>query len=286
MKSRTDFTDYKFRCSSLGKVMIGVKPSITEKQSELLDTLLAKQRGGNITDKQLITLGQLIEKRDQRPTLSATTKTYLEQLHKEEVFTKREELRSKYLDKGIQVEEQSITLYSELTDTLFIKNKERRNNHFITGEPDNTQAKIRDIKSSWSLSTFPMHDDQLTNMDYWWQLQGYMELFDLEESELIYCLVDTPEELINDEMRRVGWKAGFTADIPDELEQEIRNNMTFSDIPAPLRVKVFKVERDRLAMRQLEEQVIRCRTYLNNLSVKLGGYIQTNDKTQHQTVIG
>ena len=64
------------------------------------------------------------------------------------------------------------------------------------------------------------------------------------------------------------------ADIPDDLEAEIRSNMTFSDIPAPLRVKVFKVERDRLAMRQLEEQVIRCRTYLNNLSVKLGGYIQ------------
>ena len=168
---------------------------------------------------------------------------------------------------------------------LFIKNKERKSNEFITGEPDNTQGKIRDIKSSWSLSTFPMHDDRLTNIDYWWQLQGYMELFDLEESELIYCLVDTPEELINDEMRRTGWKLGFTADIPDDLEAEIRSNMTFSDIPAPLRVKVFKVERDRLAMRQLEEQVIRCRTYLNNLSVKLGGYIQTNDKTRDQAVI-
>jgi len=274
MKSRTDFTDYNFRCSSLGKLMTGVKPNLTDKQSELLETLISKQRGGNITDKQLITLGQLIEKRDQRPTLSATTKTYLEQLHKEEVFGKREEIRSKYLDKGIQVEEQSITLYSEFTDTLFVKNKERRKNHFITGEPDNTQAKIRDIKSSWSLSTFPMHDNQLTNMDYWWQLQGYMEIWDLEESELIYCLVDTPEELINDEMRRTGWKAGFTADIPDDLEAEIRNNMTFSDVPAALRVKVFTVQRDRLAMRQLEEQIIRCRTYLNQLSEKLGSIVQ------------
>lgn len=273
MKRRTDFTDYKFRCSSLGKLMTGVKPNLTDKQSELLETLISKQRGGNITDKQLITLGQLIEKRDQRPTLSATTKSYLEQLHKEEVFGKREEIRSKYLDKGIQVEEQSITLYSELTDTLFIKNKERRSNEFITGEPDNTQSKIRDIKSSWSLSTFPMHDDQLTNVDYWWQLQGYMELWNLDDADLIYCLVDTPEELINDEMRRTGWKLGFTAEIPDDLEQEIRHNMTFSDIPAELRVKIFNVKRDRLAMRQLEEQIIRCRTYLNNLSVKLGGFV-------------
>lgn len=277
MKRRTDFTDYKFRCSSLGKLMTGVKPNLTDNQAEMLETLIAKQRGGNITDKQTVTLGQLIEKCDARPALSATTKNYLEQLHKEEVFGKCEELRSKYLDKGIQVEEQSITLYSELTNTLFIKNKERRNNHFITGEPDNTQGKIRDIKSSWSLATFPMHDDRLTNVDYYWQLQGYMELFDKEDSELIYCLVDTPEELINDEMRRTGWKSGFTADIPDELEAEIRSNMTFSDIPAQLRVKVFHVKRDRLAMRQLEEQVIRCRAYLNQLSERLGGFIQDAD---------
>lgn len=274
MKTRTDFTDYKFRCSSLGKLMTGVKPNITAKQEELLLNLQAKQRGGNITEKQLITLGQLLEKKNQRPELSKGVKTYLEQLHKEEVFGKREEIRSKYLDKGIQVEEQSITLYSELTDTLFIKNKERRANEFITGEPDNTQKKIRDIKSSWSLSTFPMHDSSISNVDYWWQLQGYMELFDFETSELIYCLVDTPEELINDEMRRTGWKLGFTSDIPDELEQEIRRNMTFSDVPAPLRVKVFDVERDRLAMRQMEQQIIRCRTYMNNLSAKLGEIIQ------------
>lgn len=272
---RTDFTDYKFRCSALGKLMVGVKPNLTDKQHDLLFTLQAKQKDGKITDKQLVQLGQLIEKRDARPTLSSATKSYLEQLHKEEVFGKRDEIRSKYLDKGIQVEEQSITLYSEVTDMLFVKNKERKSNAFITGEPDNTQGKIRDIKSSWSLSTFPMHDDQLTNFDYYWQLQGYMELFDLDESELIYCLVDTPEELIQDEMRRVSWKMGYL-ELPKELEYEIRSNMTFSDIPKELRCKVFKVERDRLAMRQLEDQIIRCRTYLNNLSVKLGSMVSVD----------
>lgn len=272
---RTDFTDYRFRCSALGKLMVGVKPNLTDKQHDLLFTLQAKQKEGKITDKQLVQLGQLIEKRDAKPTLSSTTKSYLEQLHKEEVFGKRDEIRSKYLDKGIQVEEQSITLYSEVTDMLFVKNKERRSNAFITGEPDNTQGKIRDIKSSWSLSTFPMHDDQLTNFDYYWQLQGYMELFDLEESELIYCLVDTPEELIQDEMRRVSWKMGYL-ELPQDLEDEIRSNMTFSDIPKELRCKVFSVERDRLAMRQLEEQIIRCRTYLNNLSVKLGSMVSVD----------
>jgi hypothetical protein len=284
MKTRTDFTDYKFRCSSLGTLMSGVKPNLTAKQEELMLNLQAKQRGGTITEKQSITLGQLLEKKHQRPELSKGVKTYLEQLHKEEVFDKREEIRSKYLDKGIQCEEESLSLYTEVTGVLVINNNgkknrtddegSRRTNEFITGQPDNKQGKIREFKTSWSLATYPMHEDSITNVDYWWQCQGYMELFNLEKAELIYCLVDTPEELINDEMRRTGWKLGFTADIPDDLEKEIRRNMTFSDIPAELRVKVFPVERDRLAMRQLEEQLIRCRTYMNQLSERLGGYIQ------------
>lgn len=273
MKKRTDFTDYKFRCSSLGKLMTGVKPSLTARQKETLITLKNKQESGKITDKQLITIGDLISKRDAVPTLSGTTKTYLQQLHKEEVFGKREELRSKYLDKGLQVEEMSISLYSDVTNQLFVKNKERKTNDFITGEPDNTQSKIRDIKSSWSLSTFPMHDERLSNKDYYWQLQGYMELFDMEESELIYCLVDTPEELIADELRRVSWKMGFTADIPQDLEDEVRSNMTFSDIPKELRLKVFEVKRDREQMQLLENQIKLCREYLNDLSATLGGFV-------------
>lgn len=265
-----DFSNYKFRCSALGHLMTGVKPNLTEKQKELLSTLQVKQQNLKITDKQLITLGQLIEKRDSKPTLSQTTKNYLEQLHKEEVFGKRNDVRSKYLDKGIQVEEQSITLYSNVTGQLFIKNKERRENDFITGEADNTQGKIRDIKSSWSLSTFPMHEKELTNQNYYWQLQGYMQLWNFDDSELIYCLVDTPEELIADEMRRTGWSLGFTADIPDELEAEIRKNMTFSDVPEELRCKVFEVKRDRVAIQSLENQIELCRKYLNELSERLG----------------
>jgi hypothetical protein len=267
---KTDFTDYKFRCSSLGKLMTGVKPNLTDNQKAELVRLYDKRLDGKITDKQLITLGDLLSKRDANPELSVTTKSYLQELHAQELFGKKKEIQSKYLDKGIEVEEQSITLYSDVTGELFIKNKDRKENDFITGEPDNKQGKIRDIKSSWDLTTFPMHDTKLSNSDYYWQLQGYMQLFDLDESELIYCLVDTPEHLINDALYWTARKMNTLEGLPDELENEIRNNMTFSDIPKEIRCKVFTVERDRLAMKQLEEQIIRCREYMNQLSIDLG----------------
>lgn len=272
---KIDFTDYKFRCSSLGKLMTGVKPNLTEKQEQTLSGLKSKQADNKITDKQLVTLGQLIEKRDAKPDLSATTKSYLKELHAQEVFGKTSEIKSKFLDKGIQVEEDSITLYSDIIGRPFYKNKERRSDDWITGEPDNAKDKIRDIKSSWSLDTFPMYETALKNQDYYWQLQGYMELFDLDDAELIYCLVDTPEMLVDDEKRRTSWKLGMI-ELTEELENEIERNMRFDDIPQELRCRVFPVQRDRNAMAQLREQITRARNYMTQLSEELGGRLIEN----------
>jgi len=275
MKRQIDFSKHLFRASSSGKLMTGVKPNLTANQAKLLGDLKDKQVDGKITDKQLITLGNLLDKQLAKPTLSTTTKTYLEQLHKEVIFDKAAPLTSKYLDKGIQVEEASISLYSDVTDTLFIKNKERKNNDFLTGEADNVQGKIRDIKSSWDLSTFPMFEDEIPNKDYYWQLQCYMELWNIDEAELIYCLVDTPLTLIEDEKRRMSWKMGFI-DLPDDMALEIEKNMMFNDVPAEFRCKVYHVKRDKAAMKQLQDQIERCRAYLNGLSEALADKLAIN----------
>jgi hypothetical protein len=263
-----DFSKYEFRCSSLGKLTVGLKPALTANQAKQIIDLRAKVDAGKITDKQLITLGELIDKRDAVPTLSATTQTYLKEIHAQEVFGKRKDIQSKFLDKGNMVEEQAITLYSEVTGQLFLKNRERKNNGLIVGTCDNAQGKIRDIKSSWDLGTFPLHEDTLPNKEYWWQVQGYMELWDLDSAEVIYCLVDTPEILIEDEKRKMLYRIG-EFDLPPELEAEIMNTMTFSDIPKELRCRVYNVERDREAMAMLKDQIVRCREYLNGLSESL-----------------
>ena len=239
---QTNFNDYLFRCSSLGKLMTN--------------------------------------SRSKTDPMSATAKTYLKDLHKEAVFNRRKEIQSKYLDKGIQVEEQSITLYSKVKDTLFIKNKERFNNEFITGEPDNKQGVVRDIKSSWSFDTFPLYDTEIPNKMYYWQLQGYMALTGLQSAELVYCLVDTPPVLIEDEKRRMSWKLGML-DLPDELSNEITTNMMYSDIPNDLRVKVFKVDYDPEAIEKLYERITLCREFLNNLSLELA----KNLEVSHSDVI-
>ena len=79
-------------------------------------------------------------------------------------------------------------------------------NDHIRGEPDlydQDKEFLGDIKCSWNHSTFPLTDINIPNKDYYWQLQAYMGLTDLNEGRLIYCLVDTPDELIHDEIKWV-----------------------------------------------------------------------------------
>ena len=75
-----------------------------------------------------------------------------------------------------------------------------------------------DIKTSWSIATFPITVSDCEDKLYEWQMRGYMMLWDANFWEVAYALVDTPERLIGYEplqmhvvshipehMRLTGW---------------------------------------------------------------------------------
>lgn len=275
--------------------MVGLKASLTPNREAELIRLQGLQSNGKLTDKQIITLGQLLEKKLAKPELSATTKNYLQDIYKEEFFKRNKAISTKYTDKGIRCEEFSLTLYTEAKNTLLHKNKIRYNNDLITGEPDNTQGVIRDIKTSWDFTTFPILEDEIPNKDYYWQLQGYMLLTDMEEAELIYCLVDTPINTIEDELRRLDWKANLfdmngnakEESIPIIVEKvsnliytrqglekfcQASENVhlhwfeNFHEIQKEHRIKVFEINRNERDIDLMKQQVLRARAYLNSLT--------------------
>jgi hypothetical protein len=130
--------------------------------------------------------------------LSVGAKTEIERLAKQFVYGYDEVVTSKYMDKGIQVEDKSIELYNSVFFTSHVKNTERKSNEWITGECDIlTPSKIIDIKSSWSLATFPATSKAGQDKQYEWQGRAYMWLWDVPEFEVAYCLVNTPDELIS-----------------------------------------------------------------------------------------
>lgn len=152
----------KFRCSSLGKLM-------TEPRS--------KSEG----------------------VLSVGAKTYIRELAAQEIFGVDFVVSSKQMEKGIEAEGDSIDLLNSVRGLSLVKNTDRRSNDFITGECDLFDAIAKrghDIKTSWSIATFPITVADCEDKLYDWQMRGYMALWDADEWEVNYCLVDTPERLI------------------------------------------------------------------------------------------
>ena len=185
--------------------------------------------------------------------LSETAKKLIQDEVRNEYFGVRKVISSKEIQKGIDCEQASIDLLNNIEFRLskpYIKNTERRSNDWITGECDiydpDTKL-IRDIKTSWSLATFPLFAKNAD--DYEWQMRGYMMLWNCDAASVDYCLVDTPEHLIGYEQR--------------ELH-------IVSHIDPEKRVKSFVYHRDYEKEQRIKERCEQLQDYYNQLKSELG----------------
>ena len=204
--------------------------------------------------------------RSKSEVLSKTCKSYLEELALEEVYGIRKEFSSRYTDKGNEVERESIDLAQDVLDMGFIyKNTEFFENDFLTGTPDvNTDTCLLDVKSSYDASTFPFFAEEIPNKDYMYQLQGYMALTGKRKSILAYCLVNTPYDIVEDEIRRAHWKHHLI-DESDELRAEVEAKHVFDHIPMEKRIKTFDVRYDKDIVKAIYDRVKECRVYYDQV---------------------
>jgi hypothetical protein len=234
---KVDFSNYLFHASSWGNLMIGSKTG---------------------------------------ETMGETCKKYLMQCYVEAKYGRKKDFTNKYIEKGLAVEEDSITLYSRVKKKFYKKNDQRLSNAYLTGEPDSFEGDsilkavtIIDVKSSWDIHTFYAVLGVGLNKIYEYQLQGYMALSGAKEAKLVYCLVDTPDPLINDAKRKLQWQMGvIDPDAnPDYQEAclQIEKEMIFTDIPIEERYIEFTLHRDDKKILEGYEQVKFCREFLNKL---------------------
>jgi hypothetical protein len=154
--------EIRFRCSSIGKLM-------TEPRS--------KAEG----------------------ILSIGAKTYIRELVAQELFGVDFEVSSKQMEKGIRCEPDSIALFNQVRGLSLVKNTERRYDDYITGECDLFDAADNggiDLKTAWSIATFPIVPMDCASALYEWQCRGYMRLWKADSWSVAYALVNTPEDLI------------------------------------------------------------------------------------------
>lgn len=235
MINKIDFSTYKFRCSGLANLMVS--------------------------------------SRSKTDPLSETTKAYLREVFIREVYQREKfDTTNKYTEKGIMCEPDSMDLIKKVTKQTYFKNNEHFTNEFIQGTPDivldkgKDTARIKDVKTSWSIFTFANVTEESALKSYYYQLLGYMWLTGSKTSELLYCLVNTPEEIMNDELYKLSFKYPEMNDSDEKMER-FKRNYIFDDIPARQRLKSFAIEYNEDDIAALTEKVIAARVYLKTLSL-------------------
>lgn len=201
--------------------------------------------------------------------LSKTAQKHLLDVYIAEKYGRKKDIQTKQMKKGIEVEQDSIDLLSMYLKMPFTKNEERFSNEYITGLPDIIDNdRIIDIKSSYDLWTFIGNIPDKLDSLYYWQMQSYMWLTGTTSAIIAYCLVNTPESIIEQEKYYMLKKMDVATEENPEYVKEamkIEFNMSFDDIDINERVLMFKVGRNEDDILRIQQKVERAREFLREL---------------------
>lgn len=212
--------------------------------------------------------------------LSETCKSYLAQKYVLEKYGRVKEVSTKQMKKGVLVEDDSIAMFCRVDGNIYDKNEFRIKNDFIAGTPDLFDGEfiydgekviginaneIIDIKSSWDIFTFFSNIKEPMNDIYYWQLQGYMALTGAKIGTLAYCLVDTPDSIVEGEkynlLRNMDVLTEEHPKYKIELEKLLRNRY-FTDIPENERVLTVSIDRNDEDIEKMYRKVEKCREFI------------------------
>jgi len=201
--------------------------------------------------------------------LGKTGENYVKDWLKEQIYGRRKEIKSKYIDKGLICEDNSLDFIAEKLDYgVLVKNEQTFENEYFVGTPDVIlNDHLIDVKNSWDAFTFPLFDDEI-NPAYYAQGQVYMALTAKEKYKLIYVLSDTPRNLIEREAYWYCKNNGY-----DDMDKDVLNDftqkMTYDGIDDSLKIKVFEFDRDDGYIAKLIERVDECREIIKQIENKL-----------------
>jgi hypothetical protein len=194
-------------------------------------------------------LGKIMSKSKKPGELSQTCITYLKECYAED----KEELSSKYLTKGILLEDEAIQSASKVLygGIKAYKNEDIYANEWLVGTPDVIlKNSIIDTKCSWNRKT--LLDSALElNTDYEWQLRGYMMLCNKDYATLFYYLGDTPAAA------NYGTKVSYSH--LEDFERWVS----------------YEFKRDLDKEQEIIERVEQCREWLKNYDAEIQAHLGT-----------
>lgn len=206
--------------------------------------------------------------------LSVTCKKELIKIYNFVKYGRTKQVVTRQMIKGIKQEPESIKLFSRVKGRLFVKNEIQLENDFFTGHLDifegetvHTAIEIYDIKTSWEMDTFTPKVVEEVDAGYDYQLNVYYDLVPTAKGGgLAYCLVDAPDDIIQDELKRLQFDMNIIWDGDPAYQvaaTEIIKNMTFGDINYQERVIDIPVPKNHEKISSMKSKVPLFRDWLS-----------------------
>lgn len=204
--------------------------------------------------------------------LSKTAKTHLVEVYARELWGVEKDIITKQMRKGKDAEEASITLISRLDKALYVKHDDGVENDWISGHPDIlTDDTVIDIKTSWDAFSFLPKIMEEMDKQYYYQLQAYCWLTGKTKGRIAYCLVDTPDNIIQGEKYRLLRLMDVVSEeSPEYLKAAavLESNMKFAHIEPRLRVINHYCNMEPEVIEKIPAKVTKAREFLEELYQK------------------
>lgn len=300
----TDFSRTLIRCHALGQIMTEIrgKTNLERHQDAVNDLQIEVEKYAAMPNKSLKSANNKLEKikkceievkeleliKDET-TLSDTCKTYLIQSYVLSKYGRVREISTKQMVKGTMTEEECIKLFSIVDGIIYNKNSQVIRNSFICGTPDLfsgenilQSGEIIDIKSCWDIFTFLSNVSSPENANYYWQVQGYMALTGAKIGTVAYCLVNTPDSIVEGEKYNLLRRMDVATEEDPSFKKEfslLRANRIFDDLPFEDRVLTYSIERNDQDIENIYRKVEKCREFLSEFEAQHKMFSKDHRKT-------
>lgn len=197
-------------------------------------------------------------------------KTYLRECYIGEINDIKKDISSKYFDKGNLCEQDAMQILQDaLYPKSFVKSfKKQVSNDFIQGTPDVVMSDyLYDIKNAYDRFTFANAEK---SWEYEWQIKAYLWITGKTKGRLFYTLTNIPEELLQDEERKLFYSHRpkfISTEQKEYIEacEELRKKLDFTKMAIHERFKLWEIELTESDIETMKTAVINGRNYMKQL---------------------
>ena len=277
--SKQNFGDFKVWCSeiySLFTIPNGIKP--LKRDFTRYERLIKSDDDKDDADIEFLrNFEQRIAIYNDPPlsktTISALMRQYGLLVYNKKVAAKGDPMS--FLKKGTDMEQEAVDLLSKIDKQDYKLVTETIENDYLVGRCDifhPEKDKIIDTKISWNVNAYLKARTAGISPKHWYQMQGYMELYNVNQAEVVFLLLNTPPELIEREKIKIINKFMIGAIDREKYELDIENiesAFTYNNVAIKKRYFKYKVKREPQIFEKVYRKVEKAREWFAEFDLEM-----------------